>query len=55
MKVSVSPYTSGVRTPLQRYVRSQHGQTKSVKMFLCILCCGVTLLEFDALVFGYIL
>jgi hypothetical protein len=33
MIVSVSPFSSRVRTPLQRYVCSQHGQTKVYRYF----------------------
>jgi len=33
MRVSVSPFSSRVWTPLQRYVRSEHGKKNSVKMF----------------------
>ena len=33
MRVSLSPFSSRLRTPLQRYVSSQYGQTKNVKSF----------------------
>jgi len=33
MRVSLSPFSSRVQTPLQRYVSSKHGQTKNVKSF----------------------